>query len=322
MKLKRVIAVLAVAISASSSAHAELIATPLTGDTRLVQFNYDENNTFLILAKPKAITHLQFGNDESILSVAAGDTSQWDLTPTKTRKHLFIKPKYEGLETSMTIITDKRIYQISLRSTGENMKWYQRVSWQYREEMLLEMDALLNSGNASSIVPLNQGAPALPGLARPTSATPANMVTPTGGGNVVPFTPPVSGLPGPSAGLPGASAPSFVDTGNPSGLQADNLRFNYDVVGDAPFKPVMAFDDGKFTYLKMPPNLQELPALFAVIDGSDYSLVNYTVKGDYMVAQRLLEVGVLKLGKAEVRVRRKDQKSARTNTSPASDSNF
>lgn len=315
MNLKRVIAVMAVAISATGSANAELIATPLTGDTRLVQFNYDENNTFLILAKPKAITHLQFANDETILSVAAGDTSQWDLTPTKTRKHLFIKPKYEGLETSMTVITDKRIYQISLRSTGENMKWYQRVSWQYSEEMLLEMDALLNSGNAASIVPVNQGAPGMPSLGRPAATAPANLVTPTGGSSVVPFTPPVSGVAGPSAGLPGATAPSFVDTGNPASLQADNLRFNYEVVGDAPFKPVMAFDDGKFTYLKMPPNLQELPALFAVIDGADYSLVNYTVRGDYMVAQRLLEEGVLKLGKAEVRVKRKDL-SKQTGSAP------
>lgn len=321
MKLKRFIAAMAVAVGATGAVNAELIATPLTGDTRLVQFNYDENNTFLILAKPKAITHLQFSNDETILSVAAGDTNQWDLTPTKTRKHLFIKPKYEGLETSMTVITDKRIYQISLRSTGDNMKWYQRVSWQYSEEMLLEMDAMLNSGNATSIVPLNQGVTSAPGFGRPAATAPANMVTPTGGNNPVPFTPPISGVPGPSAGLPSTSSPSFVDNGNPASLQADNLRFNYDVVGDAPFKPVMAFDDGKFTYLKMPPNLQELPALFAVIDGADYSLVNYTVRGDYMVAQRLLDVGVLKLGKAEVRVKRKDQMGKR-DSSPVAVTNY
>ncbi|MDP3169728.1 MAG: TrbG/VirB9 family P-type conjugative transfer protein, partial [Polaromonas sp.] len=43
-------------------------------------------------------------------------------------------------------------------------------------------------------------------------------------------------------------------------------------------------------------------ALFAVIEGQDYALVNYHIKGDYMVAQRLLDVAVLKLGKAEVRV--------------------
>ena len=95
--------------------HAELIATPLTGDTRLVQFTYDEDNTFLVLAKPKAVTHLQFAADEMLQSVASGDTAQWELTPTKNRKNLFIKPKFEGIETSMTVITDKRTYQFVMR---------------------------------------------------------------------------------------------------------------------------------------------------------------------------------------------------------------
>jgi hypothetical protein len=48
--------------------------------------------------------------------------------------------------------------------------------------------------------------------------------------------------------------------------------------------------------------LQELPALFAVIEDKDYSLVNFEVKGDYLVAQRLLPLAVLKLGREEVRV--------------------
>ena len=39
-----------------------------------------------------------------------------------------------------------------------------------------------------------------------------------------------------------------------------------------------------------------------------YALVNYTIRGDYMVAQRVLEAGVLKLGKAEIRFKRKVQK--------------
>jgi hypothetical protein len=54
----------------------------------------------------------------------------------------------------------------------------------------------------------------------------------------------------------------------------------------------------------MPAQLQELPALFAVIEGKDYSLVNFEVKGDYLVAQRLLPLAVLKLGREEVRVAR------------------
>ena len=58
----------------SASVHAELIATPVIGDSRLVTFNFDEDNTYLVLSKPKTVTHLQFAPDEVIKSVAAGDT--------------------------------------------------------------------------------------------------------------------------------------------------------------------------------------------------------------------------------------------------------
>jgi type IV secretory pathway VirB9-like protein len=88
----------------------------------------------------------------------------------------------------------------------------------------------------------------------------------------------------------------------PLGIQPDKLRFNYDVSGDAPFRPLVVFDDGRFTYYKLPANVQELPALFAVIDGTEYSLVNFEVRGEYIVAQRLMPTAVLKLGRSEVRV--------------------
>ena len=253
-------------------AQAELIATPLTGDTRLVQFTYDEDNTFLVLAKPKAVTHLQFAADETLQSVASGDTAQWELTPTKNRKNLFIKPRFENIETSMTVITDKRTYQFVLRSTADGRKWYQRVSWIYASTFLLEQDSLLDS--ASSVPPLAVNNQPLSNL-----SLPRPTITPSA----------------PRDAMTGAG-------GMPTTVKPDALHFNYRIEGDAPFKPTQVFDDGKFTYLKLPSDVQELPALFSVVEGQEYALVNYHVDGSYMVAQRLLETAVLKLGKAEVRV--------------------
>ena len=66
---------LLLAIAGLPSAFAEVKATPLAGDTRLVQFHFDADQTYLVLAKPKAVTHIQFGADELIQSVAAGDTA-------------------------------------------------------------------------------------------------------------------------------------------------------------------------------------------------------------------------------------------------------
>jgi type IV secretory pathway VirB9-like protein len=273
MKFRHIAGFAAISLAfLAGQVQAELIATPLTGDTRLVQFTYDEDNTFLVLAKPKAVTHLQFAADEMLQSVASGDTAQWELTPTKNRKNLFIKPKFEGIETSMTVITDKRTYQFVLRSTADGKKWYQRVSWMYSSSLVLEQDALLDS-QANMPMPgglpeLNQGqSPAI----RPLQ---------------------------PSFNLPSANS----GVGSTTSLKPDSLRFNYKIDGDAAFKPTQVFDDGKFTYLRMPPEVQELPALFAVIEGQEYSLVNYTVDGSYMVAQRLIDTAVLKLGKSEIRV--------------------
>ncbi len=241
----------------TSLATAELVATPLRGDSRLVQFVYDADNTYLVLAKPKAVTHIQFASDEVIQSVAAGDTANWELTPTKNRKNLFVKPKFDDQETSMTILTDQRTYQFVLRSTGDGRKWYQRVNWLYGTDLVVTME----------------GDPTLPAPAGEQRA-----------------------LPGADSALRHASADAI------EGLKPEALRFSYEIRGDAPFRPVVVFDDGRFTYFKLPSNVQELPALFAVIDGTEYSLVNFEVKGQYLVAQRLLQSAVLKLGRSEVKV--------------------
>ena len=57
----------------------------------------------------------------------------------------------------------------------------------------------------------------------------------------------------------------------------------------------------------MPSKLVELPALFGMTEAGELSIVNYVVQGDYMLAQRVMDRGVLKLGKQEVRFARVKQ---------------
>lgn len=87
-----------------------------------------------------------------------------------------------------------------------------------------------------------------------------------------------------------------------TGLQAERMNFDYQIAGDAPFKPVTVFDDGKFVYVRFAPITQEMPAIFMLQSDGALSLVNYVVKGDLIVIQRLVERMLLKIGKAEVRV--------------------
>lgn len=243
------------ALTCAAAAHAELVATPLPGDSRLVQFEYDADNTFLLLARPKLVTHIEFGRDEQIVTVAGGDTKNWELTPTSNLRNLFVKPVSEQLETSMTVITNKRSYQFVLRSTGPGAKWYQRVTWRYGETILLDLKAAEEKAVEEH--------KAVAAVERARDAQTLGV-----------------------------------------GVDPASLRFGYQLTGEANFRPVSVFDDGKFTWIRIPAGSQELPALFATGTAGELMLVNYVVKGDYLVAQRVLEAGLLKLGKQEVRFAR------------------
>lgn len=91
-----------------------------------------------------------------------------------------------------------------------------------------------------------------------------------------------------------------------SGLSPEKLNFGYVPEGEATFKPKTVFDDGKFMYIRFAPNTQELPAIFMVQADGALALVNYIVKGDLIVVQRLAKSLLFKLGKAEVRVNKAD----------------
>ncbi len=122
------LAILAAALAGSAGcARAELFATPVPGDTRLVQFEYDADNTFLVLGRPKSLTHLEFGADERIQTVAGGDTKHWELTPTQNRRHLFVKPIHDQIETSENNRKLQYGYRLHFRVRNR-----QKISnWQY-----------------------------------------------------------------------------------------------------------------------------------------------------------------------------------------------
>jgi len=92
-----------------------------------------------------------------------------------------------------------------------------------------------------------------------------------------------------------------------SHFRAEDLNFDFDIRGDAPFRPSAVFTDGKFTYLK-PGSSQDLPAIFLVDEKGSPSLVNYRVSQNYIVVERHAKRLLLKLGKDEVRITEKEQK--------------
>lgn len=82
-------------------------------------------------------------------------------------------------------------------------------------------------------------------------------------------------------------------------VRPDDLRFTYEIDGDDySWKPIRVFDDGTKTFIQMPKNMRvtDAPALFLLEEESEPLLVNYRVKGDYYIVDRLFECAELRVG--------------------------
>lgn len=82
-------------------------------------------------------------------------------------------------------------------------------------------------------------------------------------------------------------------TVNPS-----KLNHPYKVEGDYDWKPISVFDDGSKTFIQMPSTLRvsEKPLLFILNEDDESMLVNYRVKGDLYIVDRLFKEAELRIG--------------------------
>ncbi|MER9451284.1 P-type conjugative transfer protein TrbG [Mesorhizobium sp. M0254] len=99
-----------------------------------------------------------------------------------------------------------------------------------------------------------------------------------------------------------------------TGIDLSRVNFRYDVTGDrAPWRPLRAFDDGKQVFIEFPRGIGqgEMPPLFVVgPEGDTSELVNYRVRGNYMIVDRLFAAAELRFGAGKnqkrIRVSRTD----------------
>ena len=71
-----------------------------------------------------------------------------------------------------------------------------------------------------------------------------------------------------------------------SAVAPEDWNFAYNYAGSDAIRPQRVFDDGTFTYFRFP-DVVDTPAIFSVdADGAE-ALVNYNVKGDYIVVEEL-----------------------------------
>jgi P-type conjugative transfer protein TrbG len=104
------------------------------------------------------------------------------------------------------------------------------------------------------------------------------------------------------------------------GLSLDKLRFRYAISGDdPPWKPVRAFDDGSKVFIEFPARIDqgEAPPLFVVGPTGESELVNYRVRGNYYIVDRLFGAAELRLGQDPQQVVRISRTDAASNTASA-----
>lgn len=84
-----------------------------------------------------------------------------------------------------------------------------------------------------------------------------------------------------------------------SGVSVAALDFEYTISGDHPdWSPVRVFDDGRQVFIQMPADItaSDLPPLFVLGQDGNAELVNYRVRDQYYIVDRLFQAAELRLG--------------------------
>ncbi|RUX04344.1 P-type conjugative transfer protein TrbG [Mesorhizobium sp. M8A.F.Ca.ET.059.01.1.1] len=99
-----------------------------------------------------------------------------------------------------------------------------------------------------------------------------------------------------------------------SNVALENIRFRYSISGDTPpWRPTRVFDDGSKVYVEFPQRIDQgdAPPLFIVGTDGNNQLVNYRMRGNYYIVDRLFAAAELRLGAKQqqvVRITRTDGK--------------
>lgn len=243
--------------SATVPAYSANISVPFASvlDSRIKFFAYNPDVVYTLPITVGMHTHIKLAADEVLIDKPKlGETVQWRIAGNE--KNLYIKALQPEVMTSLTLETDKRVYQFELVSTKDPVKRVQMAYFTYPdddERVELSMFKRKNAIEAELKGEINR----LENLK-----------------------------------VAAATDPS-------------KLNFAYTISADkAAFRPSAVYDDGKFTYFRLPQGTQDLPAIFMLDDGSRNKLIpiNYVVKGEQILIERLAPTFVMKLGKDEIRV--------------------
>jgi type IV secretion system protein TrbG len=230
-----------------------------------ILYDYDESLVYQVFTMPLRVTDVYLQPGEKLVEQPfCGDTTRWNIGGGVAKnagvetQHLYIKPTAEGLETTLIINTDRRIYHLIIKSFKDTFMF--SVMWRYPGAQL-PLDFLGSQGQSQA------------------------------------------------AGTKAADRASAQGQSDETAFGVDPALISTDYLMSYPKKsppqwlPTMVLDDGSKTYIVLPDTIvhHQLPAVF----GEAGELLNFRVKDNLIVIDRLVRRIELKLGNVTVQITKK-----------------
>lgn len=245
---------------------AMLAAMPAYGqsDPRIREVAFRPGTVYTLRVVPGYVATVVLSPDERIQSVAIGNSSAWDVTPSKSGDHLFIRPLGDGSQTNVELVTDSRHYSLILKPTFEG-----------DPEALFQMR--FDYGNrpqpsSPQIASAALGNPGLAGVQGELPPQPDSIMSSMGSG----------------AAVPAAASSALAATAT------------YRILGDRLARPLFVSDDGQRTLFAFD-DATPLPAIYAVDEQGQEILVTIRQVPEGWAVDRIWPEYTLRLGKAKAR---------------------
>lgn len=117
-------------------------------DPRIRVIDYDPNQIFSIVGHTGYQMTIEFEPDEKVETVGIGDSSGWQVTPSGNASLLFLKPMAVVPVTNMTLVTNKRRYNLELSSRSGAKVNRESVTYVLRFRLPAPAALSANSGEA------------------------------------------------------------------------------------------------------------------------------------------------------------------------------
>ena len=240
-------------------------------DTRLAVYAWNPDQVFPVLARVGMYTVLEFEPGERVQGLYLSDSARWQTHVAGDKRHVFIRP-YAGTEVGA----------FNSGTVITDRRVYQLVlechgekeRWHQRVSWFIPGEAF------DELEASERGRD---------GRAPGKEVA--------------------GGGMGGAKGAGSADEASPVSVDLARSSFDYQIEGEAEFRPASVFDDGRFTWFRLPKGSQVSPALFALDAKGETEIVAYVpIEGDWFKATRVAPGWLLKLGSEEVRIKARGRK--------------